>query len=476
MATGDSSLDSQTLESLFDEGALILGDSPMDVTTLPESSKTPTTPLQGADLATAVDGGSGEVHRYSTPSQGLHVSLTNAGGGAAPRDREELPKTIDAPTHSGKSWEQIVSEESDDSLQPGQPRADRLDLKDRLSRCLSRKSYLREKLIRTEHHVECLDDHHRQGTVPKGLQLERKFNPVTVDGYNTATKSQIEDILSKAERKIHKIMLDHHRKLSKVIDRKLEAVEEKIGDITHHPEASTAIHTTLQKEMELMERQENSLRLALQKSRQRKALKQHSAAPSRSSHNTTTGPPKGRNTTHAGPSSGSHSTTPAPPQRDQPSKGKGGGKDTRRYLPYHRRRSSPPRGRPNCPEKGRRCPRPSEPRAPRNTTGASNEASITNTTLPSPMSPPCSSSTPAPSHLPALPLPSPISSIGPERQDGSTPSGLTFPGFYPFSPFTYPPYPMVPHPAGLQGYHPQLYSPVPPPTPPTPTPTSRDPE
>ena len=82
--------------------------------------------------------------------------------------------------------------------------------------------------------MECLHDH-RQGTVPKGLQLERKFNSVKVDGYNTATKSQTEDILSKAEGKIHKIMLDHHRKLTEVINRKLEAVEEKIQGIMHHP-------------------------------------------------------------------------------------------------------------------------------------------------------------------------------------------------------------------------------------------------
>ena len=43
--------------------------------TLPEAGKTPTTLVQGTDLAVAVDGGNGDLGRYSTPSHGLHVSL-----------------------------------------------------------------------------------------------------------------------------------------------------------------------------------------------------------------------------------------------------------------------------------------------------------------------------------------------------------------------------------------------------------------
>ena len=47
--------------------------SPMEVT-LPEAGKTPNTPLQGLDLATAVDGDNGEVCHDSMPSQGVHMS------------------------------------------------------------------------------------------------------------------------------------------------------------------------------------------------------------------------------------------------------------------------------------------------------------------------------------------------------------------------------------------------------------------
>ena len=61
-----------SFEDLFKEGSLIL-DSPKRVSLL-VAGKTSTTPVQGAALAAAVDGGNGEVMCNSTPSQGLHVS------------------------------------------------------------------------------------------------------------------------------------------------------------------------------------------------------------------------------------------------------------------------------------------------------------------------------------------------------------------------------------------------------------------
>ena len=47
--------------------------------TLPEAGKTPTMPIQEADLAATVDGGSGEIRCDSTPSRRLHVFFTNVG-------------------------------------------------------------------------------------------------------------------------------------------------------------------------------------------------------------------------------------------------------------------------------------------------------------------------------------------------------------------------------------------------------------
>ena len=163
----------------------------------------------------------------------------------------------------------------------------------------------------------------------------------------------IEDILSKAERKVHNIMVDHHRKLVKVINRKLEGVEKEIG--THHPAASTTINTIHKKELEVMERQENSLRLALQRSRLRKTRTEHPAAPAGGSPSTTVvhpAGPSGENpstTTTTGPPEGNHKiTTSAPPQGKSPSgekrRGKGKGKEKRKTKPYARP-GSPPRDR-----------------------------------------------------------------------------------------------------------------------------------
>ena len=61
--------------SLKLEGDLIL-DSP-ERASLPVAGKTPTTPVQGAALAAAVDGGNGDIISNSTPGQGLHVASTN---------------------------------------------------------------------------------------------------------------------------------------------------------------------------------------------------------------------------------------------------------------------------------------------------------------------------------------------------------------------------------------------------------------
>ena len=96
-----------------------------------------------------------------------------------------------------------------------------------------------------------------------------------------------------AERKIHKVLVDHHFKLTKVINKKLEEAEERIGGVTRHPHASTATHNTIVKESGMMERNEDSLRLALQRRRQRKSLKEHPARPSVGSQQTTTAPTVG---------------------------------------------------------------------------------------------------------------------------------------------------------------------------------------
>ena len=75
MAIIDSESESGgSIAALFDEGDRLLNDlgSPMEQSTPPGAGKTPTTPSTVADLATAVDGGSG-TRIYSPSSQGRLV-------------------------------------------------------------------------------------------------------------------------------------------------------------------------------------------------------------------------------------------------------------------------------------------------------------------------------------------------------------------------------------------------------------------
>ena len=68
------------IAALFDESACLFNEmgSPMEQTP-PGAGKTPTTPSRVADLATAVDGGSGTQRIYSLSSQGRLVLSIPAG-------------------------------------------------------------------------------------------------------------------------------------------------------------------------------------------------------------------------------------------------------------------------------------------------------------------------------------------------------------------------------------------------------------
>ena len=99
-----------------------------------------------------------------------------------------------------------------------------------------------------------------------------------------------------------------------------------------------AIHTSMQHELQFMERKEDTLRQALRRSRWRKTCIEPTAGPSKDTYNTTT------------PSQGSQLHS-------------GRGKQKRVSKPY--RRPEAPSG-----------DRPREPRAPHNPPGASDEASI----------------------------------------------------------------------------------------------------
>ena len=88
MSSGSKSVNS-SVAALLSEGARILSDDEDSFMeqSLPEAGKTPTTPVQGTDLAAVVDGGNGVERIYSTSSQGRHVSSINTGNGPGSRSR-----------------------------------------------------------------------------------------------------------------------------------------------------------------------------------------------------------------------------------------------------------------------------------------------------------------------------------------------------------------------------------------------------
>ena len=109
------------------------------------------------------------------------------------------------------------------------------------------------------------------GLVPKGIQLERKYNPLLADSHPLSTRAKIGRILLKADWEIHKTTVNDYSELIITINNKLEAVEDKLKGLEQDPNSSMAIHQTIHHQHALMERQEHNLRRALQRTRQRKA-------------------------------------------------------------------------------------------------------------------------------------------------------------------------------------------------------------
>ena len=144
-----------------------------------------------------------------TPSQGLHVVFPNAVDGATPSQWEEVSLgRMDTSTHSGREWVDIVSSESEDEIPPGQPKVDPSALKQQLERCLSRKCYLREKLIRADHHLTFL-----QSGLGRSTSCSMKWRTKSLQGnpwltHLTERQTTNRGPLSIAEREIHIIVIN----------------------------------------------------------------------------------------------------------------------------------------------------------------------------------------------------------------------------------------------------------------------------
>ena len=99
------------------------------------------------------------------PGQGLHVISPNVDSTTPANNRDEgYPEPMDSSEQPGTSLADRmsdISEDDEEEIPPGQPMVDPSALKVQVDKCLSRKAYLREQLIRAD--LTHLEDHQRWG-------------------------------------------------------------------------------------------------------------------------------------------------------------------------------------------------------------------------------------------------------------------------------------------------------------------------
>ena len=157
-----------------------------------------------------------------------------------------------------------------DTLTPAQKRP----LPRRLEHIMSRKAYLRNKLLRAEHHLSYFQICENTDRVPLGIRLERKFNPIELDT-PSSTGTQIEHILQKMKREIQNILVQHYKNILPDLQDELHRLEERLREIDQNKETSTAEKSLIRKKEELTEKDEDRLLTALQKSKRWKLKMMH---------------------------------------------------------------------------------------------------------------------------------------------------------------------------------------------------------
>ena len=92
---------------------------------------------------------------------------------------------------------------------------------------LSKKSWLRRKLLRADHHRVFLHRCHTDDMTPKGLRLSRQVHPTqgTVSG---VTAARIENILHGAEKGILQALIDHYDDQVESTTHQLQPIEENL--------------------------------------------------------------------------------------------------------------------------------------------------------------------------------------------------------------------------------------------------------
>ena len=151
----------------------------------------------------------------------------------------------------------------------------------KLTHKLSRRKYLREKLLRIEHHRSYLTLCETKNKIPKGLQIPRNVNPVEHDK-SSDTKDQIDAILNRAEQDVLHVLLSHYNHLIPQITNELERLEVSIRDTLSSPRVTPSQVSLIHRDTSEIELMEDRASNELKKTRASKMRNTNkSATPSR---------------------------------------------------------------------------------------------------------------------------------------------------------------------------------------------------
>ena len=122
---------------------------------------------------------------------------------------------------------------------PKSPPAQSRPLPRKLEHILFQKAYLGNKLHRAQYHLSYCQICEDADSVPLGLRLERKYNPIELDT-PSSTKAQIEQVLKRTERGIQNILVEHYKNILPDLQEELLRLESRLEEIDQHQETSLA--------------------------------------------------------------------------------------------------------------------------------------------------------------------------------------------------------------------------------------------
>ena len=135
---------------------------------------------------------------------------------------------------------------------------------------LVKKFRLRQKVIKTQHHISYLQECARLGQVPKGLAIQQQVQLMDSPKSND-TRAQIKDIIQQTEQQIVNTITSHYREVLKDTQEQLRTTEESARGQASGTSSETRV--ALQDLQARLERAENSLRVSLEEKRNKKLMR-----------------------------------------------------------------------------------------------------------------------------------------------------------------------------------------------------------